>query len=290
MFSTRGGLGVLVWRAGAWLAVLCGTLCWAAGPAHESRTAQAEPNLRCAKKGLAQNLHSGLHPPAIAHRKPGFVTGSKAVRFDPVVKHIEGWTVYVDPQLLEGEHAELGERALKMLANHLQRIAILLPEDRLEKMRKLEIWIEYEHPKLHTMQYHPNPAWLKEHGHDPRLAKKVHIPRAAQLLSRQQMFKHPAVVLHELAHAYHDQFLGFDDPRIIKAYQQAMKTGKYEKVLAHTGRYVRHYAATNPKEYFAEGTEAYLYRNDFYPFVRAELKEFDPTLHDLLAEIWGQPE
>ena len=28
------------------------------------------------------------------------------------------------------------------------------------------------------------------------------------------MLKHPAVVLHELAHAYHDQVLGgFDEPR-----------------------------------------------------------------------------
>jgi len=40
-------------------------------------------------------------------------------------------------------------------------------------------------------------------------------------------------------------------------------------------------------EYFAEGTEAYFYRNDFYPFCRAELKEHDPILHDLLVEIWG---
>ena len=28
----------------------------------------------------------------------------------------------------------------------------------------------------------------------------------------------------------------------------------------------------NHKEYFAEGTEAYLYRNDFHPFVAAELE------------------
>ena len=42
-----------------------------------------------------------------------------------------------------------------------------------------------------------------------------------------------------------------------------------------------------PMEYFAEGTEAYFDRNDFYPFVRAELKEHDPVLHDLLEEIWG---
>jgi dipeptidyl-peptidase-4 len=50
---------------------------------------------------------------------------------------------------------------------------------------------------------------------------------------------------------------------------------------------VKHYAATNHKEYFAEGTEAYFYHNDFYPFVRAELKQHDPTLHDALEKIWG---
>jgi dipeptidyl-peptidase-4 len=43
---------------------------------------------------------------------------------------------------------------------------------------------------------------------------------------------------------------------------------------------------TDAKEYFAEGTEAFFYRNDFYPFVRAELKEHDPRLHEVLSEIW----
>ncbi len=208
-------------------------------------------------------------------------------RFDPVVQQIEGWTVHVDPQMLEGEHADEGARALKMLANHLQRIAVLVPEEQLEKMQKLEIWIEHHHPTLGAMQYHPSVGWLRSNGHDPRLAKKVHITRAASLLSRQQLVKHPAVVLHELAHAYHDQCLGFNEPRIIEAFKKAEEAGIYEKVLLYTGRKVRHYALSNHKEYFAEGTEAYFYRNDFYPFVRAELKEHDPALHDLLVEIWG---
>ncbi len=46
------------------------------------------------------------------------------------------------------------------------------------------------------------------------------------------------------------------------------------------------FAAEVPDQ-LPEGTEAYFYRNDFYPFVRAELKEHDPVLHDLLEEIWG---
>ena len=207
--------------------------------------------------------------------------------FDPVIENIEGWTVHIDPQLLKGEHAGEGSRALKMLANHLQRIAILVPEDRLKKMQTLEIWIEYHHADLSSMQYHPDAGWLTKRDYDARLAKKFHIPRANALVSRHHMIKHPAVVLHELAHAYHDQILGFDDTRVKAAYDTAMEAGSYEEVLLYTGKTVQHYGATNHKEYFAEATEAYFYRNDFYPFVRAELKQHDPVLHDVLEEIWG---
>jgi hypothetical protein len=209
-------------------------------------------------------------------------------RYDPVVKNIEGWTVSVEPALLDGEYQAEGARALAMLANHLQRIKILVTSPQLEKMQAVEIWIEHAHPRLGAMQYHPSKDWLVSHKHDPRLAKKVHITHAAELLSRDQMLKHPAVILHELAHAYHDQVLGFEDPRMIEAYKQAKQSGTYENVLLYTGEKVRHYALTDHKEYFAEGTEAYFYRNDFYPFVRAELNEHDPALHALLQEIWGR--
>jgi len=40
------------------------------------------------------------------------------------------------------------------------------------------------------------------------------------------------------------------------------------------------------KEYFAECTEAYFGVNDFYPFNKAELKEHDPDMYDLLTDIW----
>ena len=70
-----------------------------------------------------------------------------------------------------------------------------------------------------------------------------------------------------------------------KAY--ASKDCLYETVLLFNGKKVRHYGLRDHKEYFAEGTEAYFYHNDFYPFVRAELKEHDPALHELLVEIWG---
>ena len=211
---------------------------------------------------------------------------SKA-RFDPVVKVVEGWKVHVQPALINGEHKAEGALALRMLGNHLQRIAILVPKKQLERLKTVEFWIEHAHPELRGKHYHPDEDWLTSRGYDKRLTKKIHITHAAELFSRQQLLKHPAVILHELAHAYHDQVLGFDDERIVKCHARAMSNGIYNEVLDYTGRRVRHYAATNHREYFAEVTESYFYRNDFFPFVRGELKHHDPDMHDLLTEIWG---
>ncbi|MEY3395015.1 MAG: hypothetical protein RL346_1251 [Verrucomicrobiota bacterium] len=206
--------------------------------------------------------------------------------FEPVIKEIEGWKVSVDPKLLEGEHAKEGELALKLLANHLQRIIILMPEKQLADLRKIGIWIEHRHPELGNMQYHPSADWLAKKGYHPDLVKKVHIPVASQIFSRKNMLKQPAVILHELAHGYHDQILGFDHKDILEAFHAAKQRGDYEKVLHVNGGETKHYALTDHKEYFAEATEALLYRNDFYPFVASELERHDPEFHKLLLEIW----
>lgn len=207
---------------------------------------------------------------------------------ETVALDMHGWTVHAETSLVTGEHQEIGKRALSMLANHLERIAILVEGEPLEKLRTMEIFLEHSHPELGNMQYHPGVGWLTDRGYDPRLAKKVHITQASDLISRSQLLKHPAVILHELAHAYHDQVLSFDHPGIIEAYKAAMEAGTYEKVLLHTGAMAKHYATTDHKEYFAEATEAFLYRNDFYPFVRAELFQHDPAAHTLMETIWGK--
>ncbi len=204
-----------------------------------------------------------------------------------VVKQIEGWSVKVDPTLLN-EKKEAGEVALKALANHLQRITYIVPAEKLKELRKLPIWLEFKNKKLKNMQYHPSKGWLATNGHDVRLAKHVHIPVAAALTDRQMWAKHPYVVLHELAHAYHDQVLGFRHAKIIAAYNAAKASRSYENILDHRGRKVRHYGLNNPKEFFAEATEAYFGVNDFYPFVRAELKKHDAKTYGVMEEIWGK--
>jgi hypothetical protein len=46
---------------------------------------------------------------------------------------------------------------------------------------------------------------------------------------------------------------------------------------------------TNSAEYFAETSEAYFGRNDFFPFDFVELKRQDPGMFALLRKLWGVP-
>src|SRR5690606_32653571 len=101
------------------------------------------------------------------------------------------------------------------------------------ELKTVRIWLDGDHPRLRGMQYHPSRGWLISHGHDPRLAKHVHIPRASELSDRRMWAKHPYVVLHELAHAYHDQFLNFDHAEIVATFQHAKDQGLYENVLLY---------------------------------------------------------
>src|SRR5262249_14704279 len=156
--------------------------------------------------------------------------------------------------LLRPPNEELGRRALRCLENKLADIRAVVPEDRVKKLQAVTIVLDLTHGKLSAMQYHPSAGWLRANGYAPELEKCVHIPRAAELATPRNIREQPWVILHELAHAYHDQVLGFDEPRIREAYTAYKKSGHGEQVLRHDGRRVRHYALTDHKEFFAEMT------------------------------------
>lgn len=202
-------------------------------------------------------------------------------------QRLEGWPIEWNNLFKNPEYHDLFNAVKKALGNHLQRITYILSQEKAAQLQKLFIRVDLNY-RLNNMQYHPSKRWLINNRHDPTLEKRVHIPRARQLLRKQQWAKHPYVILHELAHSFHDQVLGFDDKEILQAYQKSEDEGLYQKVLLFNGRKSAHYARTNHKEFFAEMTEAYLGVNDFFPFVRAELLEHDPYTFALMEKIWGK--
>jgi hypothetical protein len=213
----------------------------------------------------------------------------KAREFVPTDQYtartLEGWTVRVNKKLL-AEERELGERALKLLELKLYEIRQVVPGKACEKLQKVPIWLGVDDGHAPCAEYHPSREWLASHGYNPDKAKAVEIGNASRFVT--WIKDQPAMVLHELAHAYHDQVLSFDHAGIKAAFQAAVDGKKYEAILRINGRREKAYALTNDHEYFAETTEAFFGTNDFYPFVRAELKEHDPRMYKLLTEVWSK--
>jgi hypothetical protein len=214
--------------------------------------------------------------------------GPARAAYDPtdayVPRTVEGWTVRVHQKLLAPEQRELCDRTLRLLENQLYRITRVVPTAALAELRKFPIWVELNHPRHLRMCYHPSPDWLREHDMNSEKAGGVEIANAAAFLA--WTHDQPWMVLHELAHGYHHKVLGYDHPEIAACLARAKEAKLYESVLHINGRKVRHYALTNPMDYFAEATEAYFGTNDFYPFVRAELREYDPAMFELLERLW----
>lgn len=215
--------------------------------------------------------------------------GSPTAQDRPVAhatRQLEGWTIRVDDRLLVPPHAEVGRRSIRFLEGKLVDIVEVLPAAKVEALRAVTIVLDLDHAGLRGMQYHPSSGWLENHGYDPALAKCVHLCEAPRLVTPRNIREQPWCILHELAHAYHDQVLGFDDPRVLAAFDRYRAGGHGDRTLLFDGRKVRHYALTDHKEFFAEMTEAYFGVNDFFPFNRAELLNAEPEIHALMQAIW----
>ena len=224
-----------------------------------------------------------------ASRGTGADDDSREKPMSHTSKAVEGWTIQVDDRLMEGPGAELGTDALQLISRRLADIKLALPKDKIERLQQVPIWLDLSHGGLRPAQYHPSTGWLKSHGYNERLAKCVHIPVAADFVSRSHQRIQPWSLMHELAHAYHDQVLEFENPEIKSLWEEVKKSGRLDHVLHIDGRKTRHYAATNQMEFFAEMTESYLGMNDFFPFNRAELKQEEPVVFALLEKIWDGP-
>jgi hypothetical protein len=199
--------------------------------------------------------------------------------------NVAGFKVLVNSNLLE-HPSELGE-ALEEFRVQAAAIKNAVEPEVLEFFRSVPIWFERSAKTNGAAEYHPSREWLKANGYNPEKAKGIEINNARNFVkwSRKQQ---PSMLLHELAHAFHDQVLGWEDGDVKRAFKEARESGRYEQVEHVDGRKTRSYALTNEKEYFAELTEAYFGRNDFYPFTRAELQDFDKTGFSVIAEKWKQ--
>ncbi|MFM9057737.1 MAG: hypothetical protein ACKOSQ_01180 [Planctomycetaceae bacterium] len=207
-------------------------------------------------------------------------------------RRIRGWNVLVSRALLAAEPRETA-RALELMEAQLAEIEKVVPAAAAAELRKVPLYVMPEYPGVGPgAEYHPEAGWLRDHGRDPVMARAVEFTNVRVFEADTERM--PNFVLHELAHAYHHRVLpdGFDNAEIKAAFDRAKAGGGYDAVERWFGNgkpntREQAYAMTAVPEYFAETTEAFFSRNDFFPFTRDELRRHDPAMHDLLAKLWG---
>jgi hypothetical protein len=218
----------------------------------------------------------------------------KTAAIERETRDISGWRVHIDKKLLETE-AEDTARALAGLKKMLDEIVRVVPAPAVVELRKVPLYFSTAYkPGRSGAEFHPDAGWLRDNGRDPAMARGVEFSGVHDFEA--EMRRMPNFALHELAHAYHHRALadGFDNAEIKAAYQRAKAGGAYDRVERSFGEgngkpntFERAYAMTDPMEYFAETTEAYFTRNDFFPFTRDELRQHDPEMLALLEKHWG---
>jgi hypothetical protein len=197
---------------------------------------------------------------------------------------LASWEVCVSHSLLD-EEPELASDVLERLLADLEVVSGLMPKAVVMRLRQVRIWVEREAFGDTAAVYHPSAAWLEENGYPTDWAEGIQIANAKNYLSWRVQ---PAMVLHELAHAWHHQVIGFDAEGVLAAFDNAVSSGLYDDVSYPDGTQGVAYALTDHKEYFAELTEALFWKNDMYPFTKQECLEYDPFGAAAVLSAWDE--
>lgn len=222
------------------------------------------------------------HPPLSEPVEPAPIA-------DFQIRNIQGFTVYVNKKDL-AEQPEGMADVLKHMKSQLYQTRVTLPAPAVAIMQeRVPIWVEWSNGS--GIAFHPHASWLLDRGfRSPEGVKSTVGFGDSRGLCRGS-YHQPWVACHELAHGYDYLYLGrgrsYSNDRLRQAYRRLRESGIYDAVLCRYSPATDHYALSNPMEYLAESTEAYFGANDFYPFVRAELKDYDPEMYDLLQDLWG---
>ncbi|MCW5736403.1 MAG: hypothetical protein KIS73_19905 [Enhydrobacter sp.] len=216
--------------------------------------------------------------------KPGTWEITETLENDYERRQIVSFPIYIAPEFTK-QNPSLLEECLQVLHSNAKRIQDVLPPGAWKKISEVPIWLEYERDEAYGGAYFASQEWLIENGLSGAKAKSIQFHTFIAHMAGNS--ENP--LMHEIAHAYHDLVLSYSYGPILATYRSAELSGRYNAVRHVSGRVARAYAMKNHREYFAELSEAYFGTNDFFPFTRADLKEFDPVGYRLVSDAWGRP-
>jgi len=198
-------------------------------------------------------------------------------------REMHGFTVMVSAAARANPRTT--DPALDLLGEQLRQVTEVIPPDALAVLRRIRVWVEHMNPDRPCACYHVSRDWLVPNGYIEAKEKSVEISNALNFVNWVRDAQ-PWMILHELAHGYHDLVFTYDHAFIRRTYESARDAGLYDSVKHANGSDTRHYALTNPMEYFAELTESYFGVNDFFPFTREELRQHDPAGFAMIERCW----
>jgi dipeptidyl-peptidase-4 len=218
---------------------------------------------------------------------------------------LQGYFVHVD-----ADTWALGQKtvdsALETLDERLADTLALIPKDCRKRLEMIRFWVqgrsngvlsiagqEVLAPAAYCPIYHK----LVGTGHEQEggivIGAQLVLVGEAKARANKQA---PHLLLHELAHAYHDRVLEFDNLMVMSVFDSALRKRLYDNVETEIvdadgtirTRNAEAYAKTNHLEYFAELSVAYLARNSTYPFTAEDLRKHDPDGYKLMESVWGE--
>lgn len=203
--------------------------------------------------------------------------------YTPVAKH--GFEIMIRND--ESGNEEVLDAVAKAFET-LETMSDSLNADIMTELRRRPVWIEYNNGN--GACFHPNKLWILENGHVPEKTHCVEITNATNF-NDWTAVNQPLIVWHEFSHYYHYHVAGWENSTIRSAYEKAKAAGLHKNVEHIRADGTKHiveeaYALTNEKEYFAELSEAYWGRNDFFPYTRDQLAEYDTTGYKMVETIW----
>jgi hypothetical protein len=184
---------------------------------------------------------------------------------------------------------EKSNLVLQALYNDLLKISGLnLKQNVINELKEVPIFINWNRDV--GAYYHVALPFLRGDENFPEDVKGIELANANNFLDWRDQ-NQPFIVLHEFAHAYHDRVIGFNTQTIVDIYFTAESSGLYRDVSYHIGNgnystVSQAYAINNHIEYFAELTEAYFGVNDYFPFIKNELANYDTSGYSMIEQAW----
>ena len=183
------------------------------------------------------------------------------------------------------------KEAIQLLTHDLIELKHLVSPTHFTFFQKVNIWVEWNSNSPKAVHYIPSSlAWIKRNNYLPEKQQGIEILNIKNYI--QFSCLQPYMLLHEFAHAYHHQVIGYENCLILDTYWNVIEKKLYDSVAYikpfKKWKKTRAYAAHDAKEYFAELTESYFGLNDYFPFNKTDLQTFDPQGFQMMEKFWGK--